>query len=52
MRIPGMGGKVMDTLGVAVQTIAGGEIYTALERGAIDATRMGRTIRRRKTRLS
>ena len=38
MRIPGMGGKVMDTLGVAVQTIAGGEIYTALERGAIDAT--------------
>ena len=38
MRIPGMGGKVMDTMGVAVQTIAGGEIYTALERGAIDAT--------------
>ena len=28
----------MDTMGVAVQTIAGGEIYTALERGAIDAT--------------
>lgn len=38
MRIPGMGGKVMQQLGVAPQTIAGGEIYTALERGAIDAT--------------
>ena len=38
MRIPGMGGKVMAEMGVAVQTLAGGEIYTALERGAIDAT--------------
>ena len=38
MRIPGLGGKVMDKLGVAVQTLPGGEIYTALERGAIDAT--------------
>jgi TRAP-type mannitol/chloroaromatic compound transport system substrate-binding protein len=38
MRIPGMGGKVMAELGVAVQTLPGGEIYTALERGAIDAT--------------
>ncbi|HHO51078.1 MAG TPA: ABC transporter substrate-binding protein [Deltaproteobacteria bacterium] len=38
MRIPGMGGAVMERLGVATQTLAGGEIYTALERGAIDAT--------------
>ena len=38
MRIPGMGGEVMSRLGVSVQVIAGGEIYTALERGAIDAT--------------
>jgi len=38
MRIPGMGGKVMDALGVSVQNIPGGEIYMALERGAIDAT--------------
>ena len=38
MRIPGIGGKVMANMGVAVQTLAGGEIYTALERGAIDAT--------------
>ena len=38
MRIPGIGGQVMAKMGVAVQTLAGGEIYTALERGAIDAT--------------
>ena len=38
MRIPGMGGMVMDELGVTVQVLAGGDIYTALETGAIDAT--------------
>ncbi len=38
MRIPGLGGEVMDRLGATVQLLAGGEIYTALERGAIDAT--------------
>lgn len=38
MRIPGLGGKVMDALGVSVQQLAGGDIYPALERGAIDAT--------------
>jgi TRAP-type mannitol/chloroaromatic compound transport system substrate-binding protein len=38
MRIPGMGGDVMNALGVTVQNIAGGEIYQALERGVIDAT--------------
>ncbi len=38
MRIPGLGGKVMDRLGVTVQVLAGGDIYPALERGAIDAT--------------
>ncbi|HMB92751.1 MAG TPA: TRAP transporter substrate-binding protein [Rhodothermales bacterium] len=37
MRIPGIGGRVMDQLGVTVQQIPGGEIYPALERGAIDA---------------
>ena len=37
MRIPGLGGRVMDRLGVTVQQIPGGEIYPALERGAIDA---------------
>ena len=37
MRIPGLGGRVMDQLGVTVQQIPGGEIYPALERGAIDA---------------
>jgi TRAP-type mannitol/chloroaromatic compound transport system substrate-binding protein len=37
MRIPGLGGEVMDRLGVGVELIAGGEVYPALERGAIDA---------------
>lgn len=38
MRIPGLGGKVMNALGVNVQVLAGGDIFPALERGAIDAT--------------
>ncbi len=37
MRIPGLGGKVMARLGVNVQVLPGGEIYLALDRGAIDA---------------
>ena len=38
MRMPGLGGEVMSRLGASVQVLAGGEIYPALERGAIDAT--------------
>jgi len=38
MRIPGIGGEVMSKLGVIPQTLAGGDIYPALESGAIDAT--------------
>ena len=37
MRIPGIGGEVMTRMGVSVQVLAGGDIYPALERGAIDA---------------
>jgi len=37
MRIPGMGGEVMDRLGVTVQVLAGADVYPALERGVIDA---------------
>ncbi|MEM9944784.1 MAG: TRAP transporter substrate-binding protein [Cyanobacteria bacterium P01_D01_bin.36] len=37
MRIPGFGGKVMAELGVNVQVLPGGEIFLALDRGAIDA---------------
>ncbi len=37
MRIPGLGAKVMDKLGVTVQVIPGGEIFQALQTGAIDA---------------
>ena len=38
MRIPGLGGRIMAALGAVPQTIAGGDIYPSLERGAIDAT--------------
>ncbi len=38
MRIPGMGGKVLNRAGGAAVLVAGGEIYTSLERGVIDAT--------------
>ncbi len=38
MRIPGLGGEVMARLGVKPVNIPGGEIYTALDRGVIDAT--------------
>jgi TRAP-type mannitol/chloroaromatic compound transport system substrate-binding protein len=38
MRIPGLGGQVMAKLGVTVQTLGGGEIFQALQTGAIDAT--------------
>lgn len=38
MRIPGLGGKVMAKAGVTAVNVAGGEIYTSLERGVIDAT--------------
>ncbi len=37
MRIPGLGGEVMAQLGVNVQVLPGGEIFLALDRGAIDA---------------
>ena len=36
-RIPGMGGEIWSKLGVVPQTIPGGDIYPALERGTIDA---------------
>jgi len=36
-RIPGLGGKVMAKLGATVVLTPGGEIFTALERGVIDA---------------
>ena len=37
MRIPGIAGQVMARLGVSVQMLPGGEIFQALESGAIDA---------------
>ena len=37
MRIPGIGGTIMSKLGGVPQTLAGPDIYPALERGALDA---------------
>ncbi len=37
-RMPGLGGQALASLGVSVQTLAGGEIYQALSTGALDAT--------------
>ena len=38
MRIPGLGGKVIAKAGGTVVLVPGGEIFTNLERGVIDAT--------------
>ncbi|MEL6266863.1 MAG: TRAP transporter substrate-binding protein [Pseudomonadota bacterium] len=38
MRFFGLGGEVMQRLGVATSLLPGGEIFPALEKGAIDAT--------------
>ncbi|NJK80853.1 MAG: ABC transporter substrate-binding protein [Chloroflexaceae bacterium] len=37
MRIPGFAGQVMEQLGVVPQTLPAGEIFLALDRGALDA---------------
>jgi TRAP-type mannitol/chloroaromatic compound transport system substrate-binding protein len=36
-RVGGIGGQILEKLGVVTQQIAGGDIYPALERGTIDA---------------
>lgn len=38
MRVPGLGGKVLAQLGVKPVLVPGGEIYTSLSTGVIDAT--------------
>lgn len=38
MRMPGLGGKVLAKVGGTPMLVSGGEIYTNLERGVIDAT--------------
>jgi len=37
MRIPGLGGAVMDRAGVEVVSVPGGQIFTALQAGTVDA---------------
>ena len=38
MRIPGLGGEVMSRVGVEAVNIPGGELYTSMQTGVIDAT--------------
>ena len=38
MRMPGLGAKVLQSVGGAAVLVAGSELYTSLERGVIDAT--------------
>jgi TRAP-type mannitol/chloroaromatic compound transport system substrate-binding protein len=38
MRMPGLGGRVLERAGGTPVLLAGGEIYTGLERGILDAT--------------
>jgi len=38
MRMPGLGGRVLEALGGTPVLLPGGELYTGLERGIIDAT--------------
>ena len=38
MRMPGLGGEVLTAIGAVPKLLPGGEIFTALESGAIDAT--------------
>lgn len=38
MRMPGLGGKILEKVGASILLSPGGELYTNLERGVIDAT--------------
>ncbi|MCI4669445.1 MAG: TRAP transporter substrate-binding protein [Bacteroidia bacterium] len=38
MRLPGLGGRALEKAGGAAVLVAGGDIFTSLERGVIDAT--------------
>ncbi len=38
MRIPGLGGEVVSRLGVEAVNIPGGELYTSMQTGVVDAT--------------
>ena len=38
IRMPGLGGEVLDAIGATPKLLPGGEIFTSLQSGAIDAT--------------
>ena len=46
VRMPGLGGEVLRHLGGSAVTISGGEIYQALQSGAIDGTEWVGTLER------
>jgi len=48
IRFYGLGGKVLEKLGASVSLLPGGEIFGALEKGAIDATEFSIVQSRRK----
>ena len=50
-RIAGMGGHVLARLGIVPQQIAGGDVYSALEKGSTRCRRVCRPLRRREARL-
>jgi TRAP-type mannitol/chloroaromatic compound transport system substrate-binding protein len=50
-RIGGFGGKVIERIGGVPQNIPGGEIYSALEKGTIDAAEWVGPVRRPEARL-
>ena len=37
MRVPGLGGKILERLGVTIHTLSGGQIFDALDKGTIEA---------------
>ncbi|MEL7071945.1 MAG: ABC transporter substrate-binding protein [Cyanobacteria bacterium J06581_3] len=37
MRVPGLGGKILERLGVTIHNLSGGQIFEALEKGTIEA---------------
>ncbi|MEL6900859.1 MAG: ABC transporter substrate-binding protein [Cyanobacteria bacterium J06606_4] len=37
MRVPGLGGKILERLGVKIHNLSGGDIFEALEKGTVEA---------------
>ena len=44
LRLPGLAGEAMNGIGVSTVTMAGSEIFTSLQTGALDASGLGRAL--------